>query len=191
MKVLGFNGSPRRDGNTSMLISSVFKELEAKGITCELIQVGGTKIHGCRACGACRKKQDKRCAFSDDAVNEYIEKALEADGVIIGSPTYFAGMTPETKALIDRIGYVARANGQMLKGKVGAAITAVRRAGSLNVFNGINQFFLVSGMIVPGSNYWNMAIGREPGEVMGDQEGMNCMKELGAAMAWLLEKIGS
>jgi multimeric flavodoxin WrbA len=124
-----------------------------------------------------------------DIVNECIAKMDEAQGIIIGSPTYFAGLTAETKALIDRAGYVARGNDGMFRRKVGAAVSAVRRAGSLNVFNAVNAFFFINEMIVPGSIYWNMAIGREIGEVESDEEGMRTMDVLGENMAWLLKKI--
>ncbi len=188
MKVVGFNGSPRPKGNTSILIKTIFGELESRGIECEMVQIGGKLIHGCTACGACKKNQDKRCSVTDDMINGCIEKILEADGIIIGSPTYFAGMTSETKAFIDRVGYVARANNYMYRRKIGIAVTAVRRAGAINVFNGINQLYLANGMIVPGSTYWGIGIGRDPGDVSADEEGMTCMREFGSQMAWLLEK---
>jgi multimeric flavodoxin WrbA len=189
MKVVAFNGSPRKNGNTSLLIKRVFKKLEAEGIQCELVQLSGKIRSGCTACMKCKEKKDMTCAIKNDIVNECIKKMSEADGIIIGSPTYFAGLTSETKALIDRAGYVAKANGNIFKRKVGAAVSAVRRAGSLNTFNSINAFFLISEMIVPGSFYWNLGIGREIGDVESDEEGMATMDALGENMAWLLKKI--
>jgi len=191
MKVVAFNGSPRKNGNTALMIGEVFKVLEREGIECELVQIGGKLIRGCQACAKCREFQNTKCIFDDDLINESIQKMLEADGIIIGSPTYFASMTAETKAFIDRAGYVTRGNGVLLKGKVGAAVTAVRRAGALNVFQGINNFLLVSEMVVPGSSYWNLGIGREIGEVLEDEEGMKTMETLGENMAWLLKKLNS
>jgi len=189
MKVVAFNGSARRDGNTAILIRKVFGELEAEGIETELFQLAGKKIRGCTACGKCYENKDGKCVIDNDVLNECIEKMSDADGIIIGSPTYFADLTTETKALIDRAGFVARANSHMFKCKVGAAVVAVRRAGSIHVFDSINHFFLISQMIVPGSFYWNMGIGRKAGEVEQDSEGLETMELLGQNMAWLLKKI--
>jgi len=191
MKVIAFNGSPRKKGNTSILIKRVFNKLEEAGIDCEIINLGGNVKTGCTACMKCFTNKNKRCSIEGDIINECIEKMDQADGMIIGSPTYFAGITSETKALIDRSGFVTRANGNLLRRKVGAAVSAVRRAGSLNVFNSINAFFLINEMIIPGSNYWNLAVGREIGEVENDKEGMLTMDVLGENMAWLLKKIKS
>ena len=152
MKVVAFNGSPRKEGNTAALIKYALEELEKDGIETEVVQVGGKRIHGCTACGKCYEKMDKKCINDKDIVNECIEKMLEADGIILASPTYFADLTPELKALIDRAGFVAKANNEMFKHKVGAAIVAVRRAGSIHVFDSINHFFTISQMIIPGSS---------------------------------------
>jgi multimeric flavodoxin WrbA len=189
MKVVAFNGSPRRDGNTFRLVQHVFKALEAEGIETELAQVGGHLIHGCTACQQCFKNKDGRCVLDGDLVNECIAKMRQADGIILASPTYFADITPELKALIDRAGYVAGANDNFLKRKVGAAVVAVRRGGAIHAFDSINHFFLIRHMIVPGSCYWNMGIGREKGEVENDEEGIRTMTTLGQNMAWLLEKV--
>lgn len=189
MKVVAFNGSPRPDGNTAILIKRVLKELEAEGVETELIQLGGQMIHGCMACGTCRKIKNKQCKIVNDNVNLYLQKILEADGVILGSPTYFSMMTPELKALIDRAGYVAMGNDHMFKRKVGAAVVAVRRAGAMPTFDAINHFFLISEMIVPGSSYWNVGIGRAKGDVNSDEEGLDTMATLGKNMAWLIEQL--
>ena len=132
-----------------------------------------------------------RCVIEDDIINSCIEKMVEADGMILGSPTYFSNLTPELKALIDRAGYVARANGEMFRRKVGASVVAVRRAGAMHVFNSINHFFFISNMIVPGSSYWNMSLSRDLGDFEKDEEGIETMKNLGRNMAWLLKKINS
>jgi len=190
MKVIAFNGSPRQNGNTSILIKRVFRKLEEAGIACEMINIiEGKGIRGCRACGKCYVNKDKRCVMNDDMLNLCIEKMQEADGIIIGSPTYFAALSAETKALIDRAGYVAIVNNNMLRRKVGVAVSAVRRAGSLNVFQAINNFYLISEMIIPGSIYWNMGVGWEEGGVESDAEGMQIMDKLGENMAWLLQKL--
>ncbi|MHC4618850.1 MAG: flavodoxin family protein [Planctomycetota bacterium] len=189
MKVTAFNGSARKDGNTSIMIRTVLGELTKEGIDTEMVQLAGKTIRGCTACGKCVDNQNRRCAIDSDIVNECIEKMLASDGVIFGSPTYFADVTAELKALIDRAGYVARANSDMFKRKAGAGVVAVRRAGSIHAFDSINHFFLISQMIVPGSIYWNMAIGRAIGEVQQDEEGLKTMQVLGQNMAWLLKKI--
>lgn len=189
MKVVAFNGSPKRNGNTVTLINEVFSVLEHEGIQTEMIQLGNKPVHGCTACGKCKEIQNGKCHIKNDHLNFCIEKMIEADGIIIGSPVYFADVTPEVKALIDVAGYVTRANNHLLKRKVGAGVIAVRRGGALHAFETINNFFLISQMIVPGSSYWNFAIGRDPGDVLNDKEGMQTIKTLGENMAWLMKKV--
>jgi multimeric flavodoxin WrbA len=188
MKVVAFNGSPRKDGNTACLIKHVFEALQAEGVETELIQLGGNLVHGCTACYKCFEKKDGRCVIQKDIVNDCIETMRQADGIILASPTYFADITPELKALIDRVGLVSMANGGFLKRKVGGAVVAVRRAGSIHAFDTINHLFLICEMIIPGSCYWNMGVGREKGEVENDEEGIKTMTTLGENMAWLLKK---
>jgi multimeric flavodoxin WrbA len=190
MKVIAFNGSARKDGNTTILVKTVFSELKKEGIRTELVQLAGKKIRGCIACGKCFTNQDKRCAVTGDITNDCIEKMLEADGIILASPTYFADVSAEMKALIDRSGFVAKANQDMFRRKVGASVVAVRRAGAIHAFDTMNHFFFISQMIVPGSSYWNIGIGLAPGDVNSDEEGLSTMQSLGANMAWLLKKIG-
>jgi multimeric flavodoxin WrbA len=188
MKIIGINGSPTKDGNTASMIKTVFSVLEPKGIECELYQLGGNAVHGCTNCGWCKKNHEKKCAIDTDCINECIAKMDASDAVIIGSPTYFAAMTTETKALIDRAGRVCRGQG-LLRRKVGAAVTPARRAGTMNVFQAINNFFLVQEMIVPGASYWNVGVAAGPGEFEKDEEGVKIMTNLGENMAWLMEKI--
>ena len=189
MKVIALNGSARKDGNTAILIKQVFGELEEQDIETEMIQLSGQRIRGCIACYKCFENKDRKCNVKDDMVNDYIERMLEADGIILASPTYFADVSAELKALIDRAGLVAKANGDMFRRKVGAAIVAVRRGGSIHAFDSLNHFFLISQMVVPGSCYWNMGFGLEIGDVEKDEEGLQTMKILGQNMAWLLNKI--
>ena len=189
MKVVAFNGSPRKDGNTATLIKHVLAELEKEGIKTETVQIGGKIIHGCTACGKCVENKDRKCVIGKDIVNDCIEKMLEANGIILASPTYFADLTPELKALIDRSGFVAGANGGLLRHKVGAAVVAVRRAGSIHVFDSINHLFTISQMIIPGSSYWNIGMGLDKGDVERDDEGIRTMHTLGQNMAWLLKKL--
>jgi multimeric flavodoxin WrbA len=191
MKVIAFNGSARKDGNTAILINYALREIDAEGIDVELFQLSGKKIRGCTACYQCREKKNQRCAVDNDVLNECIEKMLEADGIILGSPTYFANVTAEMKALIDRAGMVSRVNDDMLKRKVGASIVAARRGGADHVFNSLNHFFLIGQMIVPGSIYWNMGFGLHKGDVEKDEEGIKTMQTLGQNMAWLIKKLQS
>ena len=188
MKVVAFNGSPRKKGNTFHAIQIVLEELKKEGIKTELIQLGGSDIRGCRACFKCFEKKNKLCIQNDD-FNIFIEKMIEAEGIIIGSPTYFSNVSTEVKALIDRAGLVAIANDHLLKRKVGAAVVAVRRAGATHVYSSINFFFGINHMIIPGSSYWNLAVGRDPGDILKDKEGISTLRDLGENMAWLMEKL--
>ena len=189
MKVIAFNGSARKDGNTAIMIRQVFGELEKEGIETEMVQFSGQLIRGCIACYKCFENKDQRCAVKTDIANECIEKMLEADGIILASPTYFADVSAELKALIDRAGLVVKANEEMFARKVGAAVMAVRRGGSIHAFDSMNHFFLISGMIIPGSCYWNMGFGLDKGDVEKDDEGLRTMQTLGQNMAWLMKKI--
>ncbi len=189
MKVIAFNGSARKDGNTAILLRYVLGELEQEGIETELVQLSGAKIHGCLACRTCFSRKDRRCSQKDDMGNEFIEKMAAADGILLGSPTYVADVSPEIKALIDRACMVGRANDNVFRRKLGAAVVAVRRAGAIHAFDTLNHFFFIMEMIVPGSSYWNIGIGREKGEVENDAEGIQTMKTLGRNMAWVLKKI--
>ncbi len=189
MRVVAFNGSPRKNGNTATLIGHVLAEIEKEGIETERVQLGGHRIAGCTACMGCFKARDQRCSVTDDILNDCLEKMIAADGILLGSPTYFANLSPEIKALIDRAGFVAKANGELFRRKVGAAVVAVRRAGSVHTFDSINHFFTIGQMIIPGSSYWNMGIGLKPGDVESDEEGLRTMRTLGQNMAWLLKKL--
>ncbi|PKL52000.1 MAG: flavodoxin family protein [Nitrospira bacterium HGW-Nitrospira-1] len=189
MKVIAFNGSARKDGNTAILLNFVLEELKAEGIETELYSLAGKPIQGCIACYQCFEKKDRRCSVENDIVNECIQKMDEADGILLGSPTYFADVSAGMKALIERSGMVGRANEGMHRRKAGAAVVSARRAGAVHVFNSINFFFTISEMIVVGSSYWNIGMGRQPGDVNNDTEGIRTMKDLGRNMAWLLKKI--
>ncbi len=189
MKVIAFNGSPRMLGNTHTALEFVLDELNKEGIETENIMMGIEAIDPCNVCQTCTQNVDGRCLIETDSINEWFEKAKEADGIIIGSPVYFGGMTAQTKAFVDRMGKMAKANGDAFKRKLGAAVTVHRRAGALNAFNEINLFFLIGQMIVVGSNYWNVAVGMERGDVSEDQEAERTMRTLGQNMAWVLKKL--
>jgi multimeric flavodoxin WrbA len=188
MKVLAFNGSPRKDGNTAILIKQVFSELEREGLETELVQLSGKKIHGCIACYKCFENKDRQCAVKDDQANEYIGKMMKAEGIILASPVYFADLTPEMKALIDRAGFVSMANGGLYKNKAGASVAALRRTGGIHTVDSMNHFFLAMQMIIAGRA---IGIGRNIGEVEKDDEGIQMAKTLGQRMAWLLKKLCS
>ena len=189
MKVVAFNCSPRKNGNTSHMIQETFKVLNAEGIETEMIQVGGTAIRGCTGCGTCGKTKDLRCVMDDDIINLCVKKMVEADGILIGAPTYFADVNTEAKALIDRTGYVLKRNGGPVKRKVGAALVASRRLGGIHAFDTINHFFTISEMITVGSSYWNVSIAQMEGDFEKDLEGVSTVKVLAENMAWLLKKI--
>jgi multimeric flavodoxin WrbA len=186
MKVVAFNGSPRKDGNTTILINHVLRELEKEGVATELVQLSGREIRGCIACYKCFENKDQHCAVKNDIANECIEKMIGAEGILLGSPVYFTDVTAEMKALIDRAGFVSMANGGMYRNKVSAAVVAVRRSGSMHTLDTMNHFFLAGQMIIIGRG---IGIGRDKGEVEKDEEGMQAVKALGQRMAWLLKKL--
>lgn len=189
MKVILFNGSPRKEGNTAYCLKVVMKELVSNGIECEYIWIGNEQIKGCNACAKCSENKDEKCAITNDNLNKYMEKLFQADGVVIGSPTYFANVSSSIKSFIDRVGLVSIVNDYLLKYKVGAAVVAVRRQGATHAFSSINYFFLINQMIIAGSNYWNHGIGYGPGEVKKDEEGIETLKILGKNMAYTIKKL--
>ena len=187
MKILAVNGSPRKNGNTAHMLNTVLNICAGAGFNTEVYHVGGREVRGCRACGGCWSHKGK-CAI-DDWMNELYPKMKEADAIVLGSPTYFSDLTPEMKAVIDRCGFVGRGDDMCFSRKVGAAVCAVRRAGSVHVLDSMQHFFLINDMIVPGSTYWNMSLSRDLGEYEKDEEGVNTMKRLGENIVWLLERI--
>lgn len=191
IKVLAINGSSRKGGNTSILLRYVLRELETDGIETELVELAGMTIHSCLSCRKCSVKKNRHCSQTDDAGNELIDKILAVDGILFGSPTYVADVSPQIKALMDRACLVAKANDRMFRHKVGAAVVSVRRAGAIHTFDSLNHFFLINEMVIPGSSYWNIGIGRDIGDVELDEEGIATMKTLGRNMAWLLENLKS
>lgn len=191
MKVLAINGSARKDGNTAIMVRTLFAELEKEGIETHMEQLHGVKLTGCIACYECFKRKDRRCAVTKDKMNGYIEMMLEADGIVLASPTYFADVTAGLRAVIERAGMVARACEDMFARKVGASVVTMRRGGGMQTFNSLNAFFFIGQMVVPGSSYWNMGFGREVGQVEGDAEGLKTMTDLGRNMAWLMKKLNA
>ncbi|HOG16933.1 MAG TPA: flavodoxin family protein [Syntrophales bacterium] len=191
MKVVAINGSARKDGNTAILLNAVLDELRKEGIDSELIQLAEHPLTGCRACYSCFKNMNRRCVVTNDILNDLLVKIEAADGLLLGSPTYFSDVTSGMRAFIERCGLVARANDYMFRRKVGASVVAVRRAGAIPAFNSMNLFLHYMQMAMPGASYWSMALGRNPGDVLKDEEGLGTMKTLGENMAWLLKKCRS
>lgn len=185
MYALAVNGSPRSAGNTELLLKEVLGELAGAGWQTELVKVGGTAIRGCIACQQCFENKDNLCAVKSDNFNEIFTKMLKADAIILGSPTYFAAVSADLKALIERAGYVAYANDQAFSGKLGAAVVAVRRGGATHAYDTINHMFQMSRMIIPGSTYWNMGFGLSKADVLEDEEGLANMRHLGKSIDWL------
>lgn len=189
MKALAINASPRKTGNTATLLQTVLDEIAVAGIATELIHIGGQAIHGCTGCRKCGENKNQRCVIANDCINDTIAKMIDADAIILGSPTYFADVSTEMKALIDRAGYVTLANGGLLTRKIGAAVAAVRRGGSTHAIDTMIHLFGICQMINVGSSYWNMGFGNKPGEVTQDAEGIETMKNLGRNIAWLMKSI--
>ena len=191
LKVIGFNGSARKKGNTAGSLNPVFAELEKAGIETEMIHVGKEKVRGCIACYGCAKNQDEACTLKDDPVNDWIQKMKEADGILLGSPVYFSGVAGTMKSFLDRAFFVSSVNGGLFRHKVGAAVAAVRRSGGIPTVDSLNHYINYSEMIMPSSNYWNVAHGANPGEMEQDGEGKQIMEVLGKNMAWIMNVIAA
>lgn len=191
MKAILINGSPKKDGNTAIALEAVGGALREQGIATEVIEIGRKAIHGCIACGVCAEKKNRRCALDDDMLNRNLDALFAADGLVIGSPVYYAGINGALKCFLDRAFFVAAANGSLFRHKVGAGVVAVRRGGETTAWDQLNKYFTISEMFVPSSKYWNMAFGLVPGEAVQDLEGMQTMRVLGENMAWLMKSVAA
>lgn len=189
MKVIALNGSPNAKGNTAAALDRVCAALNRNGVETERVEIGKRAIHGCIGCGHCWEARNRRCVFNDDMLHDVIDKVLDADGLLVGSPTYYAGINGALKCFLDRAFYLGSANGSAFRHKVGAGIVAVRRGGEVTAWDQLNKYFTISEMFVPSGHYWNMVFGAEPGEALQDGEGMQCMEVLGENMAWLLKAV--
>ncbi len=189
MKVTAFNGSPRANGNTAAALRLILADLEALGHSTQFVQVGGLPLRGCVSCGGCRRHRNNKCVIDGDDMNYLMAEMFSSDVIIFGSPTYFGSLTPEMKALIDRGGYVARANGNPLKHKIGASVAVARRAGANMTFSEMNMFMLINEMVIPGANYWNVSTAKDIGDFAKDEEGVKTMKNLAQNIHWLGERI--
>ena len=183
MKVLLINGSPKHDGNTATCLKEVAKTLETEGLKTEIVTVGNKNIRGCIACGSC--VTNGKCVF-DDAVNDIAEKFKEADGIVVGSPVYYASANGTLVSFLDRLFYSTHFDKTM---KVGASIAVARRGGTTATFDELNKYFTISNMVVAASSYWNIAHGAKPGEVSEDEEGLSTMRNLGRNIAFLIKSI--
>lgn len=183
MKILLINGSPKREGNTFIALNEVAKTLEAEGIEAEIIHVGHKDVHGCIACNKCREQG--KCVF-DDIVNEVNKKFETADGIIVGSPVYYASPAGTLLSFMDRLFYSATFDKSM---KVGAAVAVARRGGTTATFDVLNKYFTISNMPIVPSQYWNNVHGRMPGEAAQDAEGLQIMRQLARNMAFLVKSI--
>jgi multimeric flavodoxin WrbA len=184
MKVLLINGSPRREGNTRVALDEVAATLRENGVEAEIFWIGNKPVQGCTACGKC--KETGRCIFKDELYEKVLEKIAQCDGLIIGSPTYFAAPAGALCALLDRVFYSC---GKMLKFKPGSAVTVCRRGGASASLDRLNKYFTIMNMPLVPSQYWNMVYGRTQGEAIHDQEGLQTMRTLGRNMAWMLARL--
>ncbi|AGK98985.1 flavodoxin family protein [Clostridium pasteurianum] len=187
MKVVAFNGSPNKNGNTYEAIKVVAAELEKENIEVEIVHVGNKVIRGCLACGGCSRNMNEKCVIQNDEVNEWIQKMKEADGIILGSPVHYSAIAGTMKSFLDCAFLVTSVNNGMLRHKVGASVVAVRRSGGVSTFSQLNNYINYSEMVMPTSNYWNVGYGTAPGEVAQDEEGNQIMRVLGKNMAWLMK----
>ncbi len=187
-KIIAINGSPRKTGNTSIMLNLLIDNMSISDAECEYVELSSLDIKFCMACRACYNSKNMKCILNDD-MNVLFQKLLSADVIILGSPTYVADVSGQMKTFIDRASYISGANDKALSRKIGAAVVAVRRAGAMHAFSTINNFFLLNDMLVIGSNYWNVGIGWGIGEVNNDTEGLDNIKKLGKNISWLSNKI--
>ncbi|MCE5202587.1 MAG: flavodoxin family protein [Synergistaceae bacterium] len=186
MKVIAINGSPNKNSNTGQALKLMADELEHEGIEVEIIHVGNNLIHGCIGCGYCWNSELNRCVFKDDIVNEAAEKMRKADGFILASPTYYAGIAGTMKSFLDRVFFTSS---RYFKYKIATAITVVRRAGGVDTIHQLNNYLDLAETITPPSQYWTVAYGMDAGEIMRDGEGIQTIQKNARAMAWLLKVV--
>jgi len=186
IRILGIVGSPRVGGNTERLVAEALKAAGEDGAETELLGLADREVKPCDACRSCRKTGE--CRVKDD-FRSIFDKMIQADGIILASPVYFGSATPQIKTVIDRAGYLSVAKGRVFENKVGGAMVVARRAGQNFTLAQLMFFFLHQGMIVPGSTYWNIAFGREKGEVAKDEEGLQTARNFGKKMVWLIRRV--
>lgn len=185
MHAIAISGSPRKGGNTETLLSHCLEKLSGRGISTELVSLRGKTIHGCKACAICQKAKDRTCHQKVDDFHPVFEAMLKADIIIVGSPVYFGSATPEMMALLDRAGYVSRANGHLLSRKIGGPFAIARRAGHNFTYAQLLMWFMINDCIVPGSTYWNVGLAREAGKITEDDEALATADRFAENLAWL------
>ncbi len=189
MKVLGIVGSPRKNGNSDMLAAHCLKAVAEEGLDTEIIQLAGLDIRPCNACNACMVcSKEELCPIDDDLFPIYL-RMKEADGIILATPVYFGSATGLAKAFMERAGYISRHNGNPFSGKVGGGLVVARRAGHNFTLAELTLWFQILGLVIPGSTYWNIAFGREKGQVPADEEGMHTAWNFGQNVARTLQKL--
>jgi multimeric flavodoxin WrbA len=188
MKVVGIVGSPRKGGNTEILTNHALKAVEEEGVDIEVVRLAGLDIRPCNACQACRKAET--CPIDDDLLPIY-NKMKGAEGIILSSPVYYGSATALIKGLMERSGFISQHNGRVFNGKVGGPLVVARRAGHNFTFAQLWYWYHILGLVVPGSTYWNVAFGREMGEVNSDEEGMKTAWNFGKNLAWILKKLNA
>lgn len=187
MKVIAINGSPHQKGNTYHSLHVMEEVFVDQEIEFEILNIGGRAIHGCIGCGKCKQMQNETCSLGADGVDEWLQTLKTADGIVLGSPVYYAGMTGTMKCFLDRVFYVAGVNGSLFARKIGASVAVMRRGGGIATFDSLNHYFSISEMPIASSTYWNTVHGGVPGEVLQDDEGMQTLKNLALNMVWLLK----
>ena len=189
-QAIAISGSPRHGGNTDILLQRCLDRLAGQGIGGKLVSLAGLNLRGCTACGACGESRDATCpGITGDDFEPIFAAMLRADIVIVGSPVHFGSATPELMALLDRAGYVSRANGNLFSRKIGGPIAVARRAGHNFTFAQLLFWYMINDMIVPGSSYWNVALAREPGAVAADTEALATIDRFADNLAWLAAKL--
>ncbi|MDR1625795.1 MAG: flavodoxin family protein [Spirochaetia bacterium] len=186
MKVIAVNGSPRNDSNTLLALKLMAGELKKENIETEILNIGKENIHGCHGCGYCSRSEDNHCAITQDCLNACADRIRVADGLILGAPTYYAGIAGAMKCFLDRLFYTSR---RYLKSKVGTSVAVARRAGAVDTIHQLNNFLNLAEMVIPPSQYWTVVFGMEQGEVSQDEEGLQTLRKNAQAMAWLLKII--
>ncbi len=189
MKAIAFCGSPREAGNTEILLQKCLDTIQAEGADVELVRLADEKVEPCTACNNCFRNKDGKCVVTHDSFNDLFAKMVEADIIIVGSPVYFGSATPEMMSLLDRSGYVSRANGNMLSRKLGGPVVVARRAGQNFTYAQLMYWFMINDMVMPGSTYWNVAFGRAKGEVNDDKEAIETVTRFAENLSWLAKKL--
>lgn len=189
MRALAICGSPRKNGNTEILLDRALSALERGGHSTRMLRISDVTIKPCGACGSCQQTRNGTCALTGDDFPAVFQAMREADILLVGSPVYFGSATPQLMALLDRSAYVARSSGNLFSRKLGGPIAVARRAGQNFTLAQLLMWYMINDLVVPGSSYWNMASGRMPGEVEQDEEALQTVDRFAENLLWLAEKL--